>query len=35
MGLDVREVLTINVPLFLEVRDFMFFPTKKHKIPSF
>jgi hypothetical protein len=22
-------LITINVPLFLEVRDFMFFPTKK------
>jgi hypothetical protein len=28
-------ILTINVPLFLEVRDFMFFSTKKHKIPNF
>jgi hypothetical protein len=27
--------LTINVPLFLEVRDFLFFPIEKHKIPNF
>jgi hypothetical protein len=30
-----EEILTINIPLILKVRDFMFFPTKKHKIPNF
>jgi hypothetical protein len=29
------EVLTINVPLFLEVRDFMFFMREKHIISHF
>jgi hypothetical protein len=29
--LFANSFLTINVPLFLEVRDFMFFPIKKHK----
>jgi hypothetical protein len=32
---SIEQRITINVPLFLEVRDFMFFPTKKHKIPNF
>jgi hypothetical protein len=30
-----RAVITINVPLFLEVRDFMFFRREKHIISHF
>jgi hypothetical protein len=29
------SILTINVPLFLEVRDFMFFRQEKHIISHF